>query len=227
MASLCHNELIQIKWIIFVFIPIKTVTTIKFLHMSQLLRYCTTIQWLLACFKRVMRSSGHVQKFVVSSQCCLFQYIDHLSKYRDAFCKQNRVMKLPDLYNANSYTVNTLLHKWALIATNLITAKHLFAFHLKISKLDPSSSTLPDSSPLRCQYITQNWQEVMAKHGQSAITMTQNKYRADSRFASSQWETVLFCKVSHWLGASLESAQKCISEYSSHHSKGGQHIRNF
>ena len=31
--------------------------------------------------------------------------------------------------------------------------------------------------------------------------------RADSRFAPSQWETVLHCNdVSHWLGASLESA---------------------
>ena len=31
--------------------------------------------------------------------------------------------------------------------------------------------------------------------------------RADSRFAFSQWETALLCNdVSHWLGASLESA---------------------
>ena len=31
--------------------------------------------------------------------------------------------------------------------------------------------------------------------------------KTDSRFASSQWETVLLCNdVSHWLGASLESA---------------------
>ena len=32
-------------------------------------------------------------------------------------------------------------------------------------------------------------------------------YRADSRFAPSQWETALLCNyVSHWLGTSLESA---------------------
>ena len=32
-------------------------------------------------------------------------------------------------------------------------------------------------------------------------------YRADSRFAPSQWETPLLCNdVSHWLGTSLESA---------------------
>ena len=31
-------------------------------------------------------------------------------------------------------------------------------------------------------------------------------YRADSRLAPSQWETVLVCNVSQWLGASLESA---------------------
>ena len=31
--------------------------------------------------------------------------------------------------------------------------------------------------------------------------------RADSRFAPSQWETALLCNaISHWLGASLESA---------------------
>ena len=35
----------------------------------------------------------------------------------------------------------------------------------------------------------------------------QHFYRADSRFAPSQWETALHCNnVSHWLGASLESA---------------------
>ena len=38
-------------------------------------------------------------------------------------------------------------------------------------------------------------------------------YRADSRFAPSQWETALLCNdVSQWLGASLESA---LSLYSS------------
>ena len=32
-------------------------------------------------------------------------------------------------------------------------------------------------------------------------------YRADSRFAPSQWETALLCNdVSHWLGTNLESA---------------------
>ena len=32
-------------------------------------------------------------------------------------------------------------------------------------------------------------------------------YRADSRFAPSQWETTLLCNdVSHWLGTSIESA---------------------
>ena len=36
-------------------------------------------------------------------------------------------------------------------------------------------------------------------------------YRADSRFAPSQWETALLCNdVSHWLGASLESSLLCI-----------------
>ena len=40
---------------------------------------------------------------------------------------------------------------------------------------------------------------------------------ADSRFAPSQWETALLCNdVSHWLGASLESALN----YGSHHFEG-------
>ena len=41
------------------------------------------------------------------------------------------------------------------------------------------------------------------------IQMRYWDYRADSRFAPSQWETALFCNaVSHWLGTSLESALK-------------------
>ena len=37
------------------------------------------------------------------------------------------------------------------------------------------------------------------------------KCRADSRLATAQWETALLCNaVSHWLGAKLESALKCI-----------------
>ena len=36
-------------------------------------------------------------------------------------------------------------------------------------------------------------------------------YRADSRFAASQWETVLLCNdFSHWLSAHLESALSCV-----------------
>ena len=42
------------------------------------------------------------------------------------------------------------------------------------------------------------------------FTSTRYKWsnlRTKSRFAPSQWETVLFCNdVSHWLGANLESA---------------------
>ena len=38
--------------------------------------------------------------------------------------------------------------------------------------------------------------------------------QADSRFASSQWETALLCDdVSHWLGASLESALELTFRY--------------
>ena len=41
--------------------------------------------------------------------------------------------------------------------------------------------------------------------------MDESDNRADSRFAPSQWETALLCNdVSHWLGASLESALKLV-----------------
>ena len=41
----------------------------------------------------------------------------------------------------------------------------------------------------------------------SLLIVSASKYRTDSRFALSQWETALLCNdVSHWLGASLESA---------------------
>ena len=41
-----------------------------------------------------------------------------------------------------------------------------------------------------------------------------NHIRADSRFAPSQWETKLLCNdVSHWLGASLESALILMQAY--------------
>ena len=44
------------------------------------------------------------------------------------------------------------------------------------------------------------------------IAQMQFNRRVDSRFASSQWETTLLCNdVSHWLGASLESAMNRMS----------------
>ena len=43
----------------------------------------------------------------------------------------------------------------------------------------------------------------------SAGTVLSTKFRANSRFAPSQWETALLCNnITHWLGASLESALK-------------------
>ena len=45
----------------------------------------------------------------------------------------------------------------------------------------------------------------------SLIWTAGREYRAESRIAPSQRETALLCNdVSHWLGASLESALKCI-----------------
>ena len=52
--------------------------------------------------------------------------------------------------------------------------------------------------------ISGGWATLM-----DSLTKTEvdHKHRADSRFAPSQWETALLCNdISHWLGASLESA---------------------
>ena len=51
-------------------------------------------------------------------------------------------------------------------------------------------------------------------------------YRADCRFAPSQWETALLCNdVSHWLGARLESALVYVCTYS-FMLHCGQHLSN-
>ena len=50
--------------------------------------------------------------------------------------------------------------------------------------------------------------------GQNHHHFSENIYkcRAHSRFAPNQFEVVLLCNnISHWLGASIESALKCIS----------------
>ena len=46
------------------------------------------------------------------------------------------------------------------------------------------------------------------------VALANDKIRADSRFAPSQWETALLCNdVSHWLGANVDSALKIIYIY--------------
>ena len=70
-----------------------------------------------------------------------------------------------------------------------------------------------------CQYYTTDCPllgpsgKILATRTSVQIWHTLIAYRADSRFAPSQWETALLCNdVSHWLSASLESA---LSLYSS------------
>ena len=48
----------------------------------------------------------------------------------------------------------------------------------------------------------------LSRHGDAYVhEWTRSYLRADSRFAPSQWQTVLLCSnVSHWLGTNLESA---------------------
>ena len=52
------------------------------------------------------------------------------------------------------------------------------------------------------------------------ITRLDCTISADSRFAPSQWETALFCNdVSHWLGASQESALTMFPSFRYFHSR--------
>ena len=49
-------------------------------------------------------------------------------------------------------------------------------------------------------------------HLQWDILLSQSQFRTDSRFAPSQWEAALLCNdVSHWLGASQESALQLLN----------------
>ena len=60
----------------------------------------------------------------------------------------------------------------------------------------------PHSGAGSCQLINLLW----TCHSQDCFSRD-IFHRADSRFAPSQWETMLLCNdVSHWLGASLESS---------------------
>ena len=63
-------------------------------------------------------------------------------------------------------------------------------------------------SCLVARYLVIYYQWPGGRDTLSIVTLfTINSCRADSRFAPSQWETALLCNdVSHWLGASLESA---------------------
>ena len=52
------------------------------------------------------------------------------------------------------------------------------------------------------------WQNVCTVINMRLYLLNVILYRADSRFAPSQWETALLCNdVSRWLGASLKSAR--------------------
>ena len=72
-------------------------------------------------------------------------------------------------------------------------------------------------------YLSQSWPRSLSPYGFTRpqwvkagtewlpLCIFLDAFRADSRFASSQWETPLLCNgVSHWLSASLESGL-CIS----------------
>ena len=74
-----------------------------------------------------------------------------------------------------------------------------------------------------CQAIPRKCTEARGEHLPNKGSLAENwkywstadvtEYRADSRLAPSQWETALLCNdVSHWLGASLESALEYLTQ---------------
>ena len=65
-----------------------------------------------------------------------------------------------------------------------------------------------DGSVQDCSISIDNTLELLQYCPKTLICVTQHLWvGADSRFAPSQWETVLLCNnVSHWWGASLEAA---------------------
>ena len=68
----------------------------------------------------------------------------------------------------------------------------------------------------RCRGVAQWILQPRTGHGRWGHSEGCMWYRADSRFAPSQWETVLLCNdVSHWLGAILESVLWYLSAYNS------------
>ena len=69
---------------------------------------------------------------------------------------------------------------------------------------------------MACSLIIWNRASQWLETGRGLVYLTKQGYgqhfRADSRFAPSQWETALLCNdVSHWLGGSLESALQYIA----------------
>ena len=74
----------------------------------------------------------------------------------------------------------------------------------------PKSCSIIDDLYATLMIIWFSWNQDVMIESNFPITwsvITDMIYRADSRFAPSQWETALLCNdVSHWLGPSLKSA---------------------
>ena len=78
---------------------------------------------------------------------------------------------------------------------------------LGLSCTNPSKCFSSTQAPLYFQITKLEANLLFCKLITAKIYHPEWWFRADSRFAPSQWETALLCNdVSHWLGASLESA---------------------
>ena len=87
------------------------------------------------------------------------------------------------------------------------------------------------SWPAGAKWPSCGWNNTRCLHSQHvAATALWYMCRADSRFASSQWQTVLICNdVSHWLGTSLESALcvGCANQWTHINSLGPERCDNY
>ena len=107
------------------------------------------------------------------------------------FCRMWKILLCPSMYSyvIGSHFCSILLILTVQLITNTSEQYLLQSFSFKIYFL---WHYYVISHPDICRHLTLSFRHLCS---------------TDSRFAPSQWETALLCNdVSHWLGASLESA---------------------
>ena len=131
-------------------------------------------------------------------QACCFSFADALEILQ--FCTKPSISQLRIFYRKQQMQLiwNSFAH-W--IPENVKYVK------MYIKEHSSWYSCVNGYGVLRCELKLKLflWMDITWLHVNSLYLLCYS--RVDSRFAPSQWETALLCNaVSHWLGASLESA---------------------